>query len=145
MVNCLFDGGDYMTFRKNALLFYQSELMYIVFAILCLTLIPTLGLWLSLLYAFPFIVLMFANFKLHNEYIVINEIGISCKKSGKQLWATEWSRIVELRKSSRYLLPSIEIITYDKHGKVNQFALTNHYFQLGRAAREAIKRYYRPT
>ena len=132
-----------MIFRKNSLLFYQSELMYIVFLIICFTLIPTLGLYLSLLYAFPFVVLMLVNFKLHNEYIIINEVGISCQKSGKQLWEYEWHNIAELRKSARYLLPSIEIITFNEHGEVERFALPNHYFQLGKAAREAIKRYYK--
>lgn len=132
-----------MVFRENSLLFYQSELLFIVLAILSFSLISTLGLYMSLLYASPFVVLILVNFKLHNEYIVVNENGISCQKSGRQLWAYEWHDIAELRKSSRYLLPSIDIITFNKSGEVAQFAPPNHYFQLGKAAREAIKRYYR--
>jgi len=130
-----------MIFRKDSLLFYQSEIIYIIISVLCLTIIPILGLGLSLMYMFPFVVLILINPKLYNEYITMNATGISCQKSGKQLWAYEWDSIVELKRSSRYLLPSVEIIVYDKNGKPEQFARTNHYFQLGRTAKEAIKRY----
>lgn len=114
-------------------------------AISCLTLFPILGLGLSLLYVFPFIVLILVNPKLHNEFIIINEIGISCQKSGKQLWVYEWESIAELKKSSRFLMPSMQVIAYNKGGEPERFALPNHYFQLGRTAMEAIKRYYKPT
>lgn len=132
-------------FRKDSLLFYQSEIFYIVIAILCLTLIPILGVEISLLYMFPFIVLILVNPKLHNEFITIDEAGISCQKSGKQFWAYEWDCIAELKRSSRFLMPSIEVIAYNKFEESERFALPNQYFQLGRTAREALKRYYTPT
>lgn len=131
-----------MMFRKDALLFYQSEIFYIIVAILCLALIPILGLEVSLLYMFPFIVLILVNPKLHNEFITIDETGISCQKSGKQSWAHAWSDIAELKRSSRYLMSSIEVIVYNQYGETEQFAFPNHYFQLGRAAKKAIQRYY---
>ena len=105
-----------MIFRKDSLLFYQSEIFYIVMAILCLTLVPMLVGEISLLYLFPFLVLMLVNPQLHNEFIAINETGISCQKSGKQLWAYEWLSIAELKRSSRFLMPSIEVIAYNKYG-----------------------------
>ena len=133
-----------MMFRKNSLLFYQSEIFYIVMTILCLTLLPIQVVEIFFLCLFPFLVLILVNPQLHNEYISINETGISCQKSGKQLWAYGWDSIAELRRSSRFLLPSIEVIAYNKHGEPEQYALSNQYFQLGRTAREAIKRYYKP-
>ena len=134
-----------MRFRKDSLLFYQSEIFYVVMAILCLTLIPILGLELSFLYMSLFIVLILVNPKLHNEFITINETSISCQKSGKQLWVYAWDSIAELKRSSRYLMPSIEVIIYNKYGESEHFAYHNQYFQLGRTARDAIKRYYKPT
>lgn len=145
LVSNSFWDGDCMMFRKNTLLFYQSEIFYFVMAILCLALFPMLGLGLSLLYVFPFAVLMLVNPKLHNEFITINEIGISCQRSGIQLWAYEWDTIAGLKRSSRFLMPSIEVIPYNKCGEPEQFAMSNHYFQLGRAARKAVKRYYKPA
>lgn len=130
-------------FRKNALLFYHSEIIYVVMVLLCLTLIPIYGIVLSLLFAFPFVILILVNPKLHNEFIVIQEKGISCQKAGKQLWEYSWENIAELRKSTRFRMPSLEIIAYNKYGEKEQFALPNHYFQLGKAARCSIKKYFK--
>lgn len=130
-----------MMFRQNSLLFYQSEFIYIVMATLCLAFIPLLGVGLSLLYMSPLIVLALVNSKLHNEFIIINEQGISCQKSGKQLWACNWDKIAELKKSSRFLMPAIEVIKYDSCGNPEQFAMSNHYFQLGKTAKKAINQY----
>lgn len=134
-----------MMFRKDSLLFYQSEIFYIIAVISCLMLIPVLKIEISLLYMFPFIILTLVNPQLHNEYITIDETGISCQKSGKQIWAYGWNCIAELKRSSRFLMPSIEVIAYNEQGEINNFAYPNQYFQLGRAAREAIERYYNPT
>ena len=132
--------GDSMIFRKDSLMFYQSEIYYILATLLCLALAPILGGYI-LFFLFPFLVLILVNPKLHNEFIAINEAGISCQRSGKQLWAYEWDNFAELKRSSRFLMPSIEVIVYNKHGEPEQFARPNQYFQLGRTAREAIKRY----
>ena len=132
-------------FRKNACLFHQSEATYIIILILCLTLIPILGIGLSLIYMLPFIVLILVNPKLYNEYITINEFGISSQKSGEELWKYEWDKIAELKKSSRFLMPSVEVIAYNKCGESEQYAHTNHYFQLNKVAKKAIEIYYKPT
>ena len=139
-----FSEGDPMVFRKESLMFYQSELFYSLATLLCLALAPILG-WYTLFYISPFLILIFVNPKLHNEFITINEAGISCQRSGKQLWAYDWDHIAELRRSSRFLMPSIEVIVYDKHGQPEQFAGPDKYFQLGRTAKEAMKRYRRCT
>lgn len=134
-----------MIFRKDSLLFYQCELFCVVLTILCLTLIPILGLEVSLLFIIPFIVLILVTPKLYNEFIIMDEIGISCHKSGKQLWKYEWNDVAELRSGSRFLLPSIEVIIYSKNKEPECFALPNQYFQLGRIAKDALNRYYKTT
>lgn len=131
----------YMTFRKNALLFYQSTICYIVFLLLCAALIPAVGLFLSVLCSLPFVVLLSINPKLHNEFITIDETGISCKRAKAQSWEYSWDNIAFLKTSSRFLMPSIEVIPYDQFGKPELFSLPNHYFQLSRSAKKAMRQY----
>lgn len=131
----------HMKFRKTSLLFCQSTICYTSFILLCATLIPVLGLGLSFFYAIPFILLALVNPRFHNEFITIDESGISCNQAQKQIWAYTWNNIAFLKKSSRFLMPAIEVITYDKFGKPELFSLPNHYFQLGRTAKKAIRQY----
>lgn len=101
-------------------------------------------LWLFLVGASVMALFAWFNPKFYNEFITIDEHGISCQKAGKPLWCYDWSKIVELRKSNRYLTKSIEVIVYDKFGKPEPYALPDQYFLLGKTAKEAIKRYYKP-
>ena len=131
-----------MTFRKNSLLFYESQTVYIIFAILCLTMVPMFGFELSFLFSFLFLILVFINPRLHNEFVTINEIGIICYKAGERIWQYEWNSIAELQKSSRFRMPSLEIVIYDDFGDENSRVQTGHYFQLGKTAKNAINKYY---
>ena len=132
-----------MSFRKDALLYYQHQAICIIMVIVvCCVLLPAIGLNLSLLYCFPFPLLMLLNIKLNNEFITIDEYGISCQKAGIQLWVYTWDDIADLKKKSRFLMPSIEIISHSKCGELEWFARSKHYFQLGKTAKKAIKRYY---
>lgn len=131
-----------MTFRKNSLIFYESQIVYIIFAILCLTMISIYGFVISLLFSGLFLILIFANPRLYNEFVTINEIGVSCCKAGKIIWQYEWDDIAKLQKSSRYLMPSLEIVIYDAE-KTDSKVLTGHYFQLGKTAKQAVDKYYK--
>lgn len=131
-----------MTFRKNSLIFYESQIVYIIFAILCLTMISMYGFVISLLFSGLFLILIFANPRLYNEFVTINEIGVSCCKAGKIIWQYEWDDIAKLQKSSRYLMPSLEIVIYDAE-KTDSKVLTGNYFQLGKTAKEAVDKYYK--
>lgn len=131
-----------MTFRKNSLIFYESQTVYIIFAILCLTMVPMFSFELSFLFSFLFLILVFINPRLHNEFVTINEIGIICYKAGERIWQYEWNRIAELQKSSRFRMPSLEIVIYDDFGDENSRVQTGHYFQLGKTAKNAINKYY---
>lgn len=131
-----------MTFRKNSLMFYESQIVYIIFAILCLTMISMYGFVISLLFSGLFLILIFANPRLYNEFVTINEIGVSCCKAGKIIWQYEWDDIAKLQKSSRCLMPSLEIVIYDAE-KTDSKVLTGHYFQLGKTAKQAVDKYYK--
>lgn len=131
-----------MKFRKNAILYYALEFFCIVMAAACFGMISLLGLGLSLISAFPFVILMLASPRLYDEFITINQAGIQCEKAEVLLWQYAWDSIAKLEKSSRFRMPSIEVIPYGKSGAPEPFRLPGHYFQLGRAARKAIKQYY---
>ena len=131
-----------MTFRKNSLIFYESQIVYIVFALLCLTMISVYGFVISFLFSGLFLILIFVNPRLYNEFVTINEIGVSCCKSGKIIWQYEWDDIEKLQKSSRYLMPSLEIVICDTKNTDSK-VLTGHYFQLGKTAKQAIDKYYK--
>ena len=132
-----------MTFQKNSLLFYQGQIVLMLMALLGLIFIPHLGWEIFLVFEIPVIALILLFPKLYNEFVTINEKGILCQRAGETLWEHSWENIAELKSSSRFLLPSVEVITYNKNGKAEPFALPNHYFQLGQAAKKAINMYYK--
>lgn len=135
--------GACMIFRKHSLLFLEHKIAYITMVTLFISTITTTGLWILALFALPFIVLIFVNPSIHNEFITINENGIVCQKAGARVWVYNWEDIAELRKSSHFRMPSIEIIPYNKQGEPEQFSLPGHYFQLGRIAKKAIEQYHK--
>ena len=113
-------------------------------AILPWLMLPVLGVWITLAFSLVFAIFAILSSILCNEYILMDEVGVSCQASGKVLWEYEWERIAELKRSSRYLYPSMEVITYNKFGKPEQADGSRNYFQLGRAARKAVAQYYKP-
>lgn len=131
-----------MTFRKNSLFFWEIEIFVIVMAILCFLLIPTIGFVIPLLNALLFVILALTIPKLQNEFITIDETGISCEQAGKQCWSYEWTCVAELRKCTYLRRPALEVIVYDKNGSPNQYALPNQYFQLSKTAKVALKQYH---
>ena len=138
-------GDDYMSFRRDALRFSESIILSISLIILCLVIIPYQGLQGFLLGVVPTIFFNSIFLTSYKEYVTIDEAGISCMRSGKVMWQYEWTSIAELRKGSLFLRPAVFIILYDKSGKPEQFPIHDHYFQLGKQAKEALKIYYRPT
>ena len=125
-----------MVFRKDSLLFFQSEIFYI--AVMMLGFACPLGSTLSFLCVSFSAVFIAITPRMHGEYMTINETGISCWESGSRLWGYEWKEITALKKGSRYMLPSIEILVYDKNGMPETYAAPGHYFQLDRKARFAV-------
>lgn len=124
---------------------YELRIYFAIFLLLFLGLIPLLGIWVFLSVSLLFLTLFIWILKLQDEWITINEKGILCNKRGIQLWAYDWNSIAELRKSSRFRMPSIEVIGYDKDGTPEQFSQQEHYFQLGKTAKKAIEQFYKKT
>ena len=143
-----------MTFRKDVLTYYEF-LVFVIFMIVLglasiVVVCPLTAESMPLISVLSVSLCFFIMFlvkapRLYNEFVSITEIGISCSKEGKELWAFKWDDISELRKCQRFRSPSISIITYDKHGKPNEFGDLTHYFQLGKEAKNALKKYYRPS
>ena len=134
-----------MTFRKNCLLFIEGQILCTFMIASCLATIPVLGFWFSLVLMIPFIALALVNPKIQNEYITIDDIGVRCFQGAALVWSYGWDDIAELRKSSRYKLPSIDVIVFDRFGKPEPYALDGQYFQTCKVARKAIDQYYKPT
>lgn len=136
-----------MTFRKNTTNFYQSEFIYIFTVLLSLVLIfiPAFNeiQIIFIVSACLFALLAVINPKLNNEFITIDETGISCCRADKILWSYQWDEIAQLKKGQRFLHPSVEVIVFDKQGNKESFAGADKYFQLSKSAKTTIKKYYK--
>lgn len=100
------------------------------------------GMWIFFCAVVVFIVAVIAEPIQNNELVTIDENGISCEKSGKQIWMYKWDEIAKLERSDRFRRPSMEIVTWDDP---YQPARSDHYFELCKAAKEALKLYYKQT
>lgn len=134
-----------MTFRKDPFLFYESIVCFSILILLFLLAIPIVGPKISWPIIILYVIFIIVNPKLFNEWITIDETGIACKKSETQLWGYSWEEIAILKKSCRYNWPSIEVILYDKSGEEEPYGTHDHYFQLGKTAKKALKQYCRSS
>lgn len=135
-----------MRFRKKEILFWEGQIVISICLIVSVLLMMFNRMYVAIL-LFPSVLLLAAiilHWFLDKEFIIINEIGVSCQ-SGKQLcWKYQWSEIAELKLGNRFRNPTIEIVLKTdcfKHG--TKFVKT--YFQLGTSAKKAIKHYYNKT
>ncbi len=133
-----------MTFRKQASFFYQSTVFYIATSIACLVMFIFVRIWLFPVGSAVMALLAWLNPSFYNDFITIDEHGITCEKAGKHLWGYDWDSIAELRKGTHSCTKAIYIIGYDKFGKPEPYPQLDRYFLLGKAAKEALKRYYAP-
>ena len=132
-----------MTFRKNGILFVIHFCTYCVIAIICIILTPIDQVGLMSFLSLPFIILAVLNPIIHNEYVTVDNKGIRCTKKGNVMWEYAWDEIIKLKRSSRYRLPSVEIVIDDHANEIAPFDHSVHYFQLGKTARKAIAQYYK--
>ena len=129
-----------MTFKRTALTTCAHEILNIVMAIMSAALFRVSGMWILFWTVVLFVVETLENPIRNNELVTIDESGISCTKSGKQIWMYKWDEIAKLERSNRFRRPSMEIVTRDDP---YQPARLDHYFELCKAAREALRLYYR--
>lgn len=131
-----------MTFRKDGLLFIEQLITYCLMIVGCIALIPIDQLGFVPYLLLMFIIMIGLTPSIHNEFITINDNGIACRKKRKLIWEYRWENIINLKRSSRYRIPSIEIVTEVISSEITPYEYSQHYFQLGRKARKAIKMYY---
>lgn len=133
-----------MRFRQNNILFWEGNFTLIVCIAASIFLMVYDVVFISAL-LIPSIAL-FITFIFHcfspKRMITINETGIMCHMRKKLCWNYRWTDIAELKISSRYRNPSIEIILVPDmlNGNENT-GESEAYFQLGLSARKAIKRF----
>lgn len=99
-----------MTFRKDSISFLRERIILIISSFVSLAALPVVGWQFTLAFVLFFCFFIWLSPKMYNEYLTINDVGISCCKSKKQIWAYEWDAIARLQRSSRYCLPSMEIM-----------------------------------
>lgn len=131
-----------MSFRKNSVLFYENVILLAALSLLMIAVGLVINFPMLCLCAVPPLIVALVSPKLDREYITIDEWGISCKEGDQLRWSFDWAHIAELRRSSRFRLPSVEVIPYDASGQPEPFASDRLYFQLGRAAKKALSMYY---
>lgn len=122
-----------MSFRKNSILFYENVILLAALSLLMIAVGLVKNFPILCLCAVPLLIVALVSPKLDREYITIDEWGITCKEGDQLRWSFDWAYIADLRRSSRFRLPSIEVIPYDASGQPEPFASDRHYFQLGRA------------
>lgn len=123
-----------MIFRKNSLLFFESQVIYILLSMSSLFIIPVLDFCIWSLFFVPLLIMTIINPIFFREYIRIDEQGIRCYKAKITLWEYEWSNISDIRRGSRYRLPTAEIYIEEVNNSIPRFPL--NYFQLGKSAKK---------
>ena len=123
-----------MVFQKNSLLFFESQIIYILLSVSSAFIIPVLDIGTWILFFIPLLVLTLINPLFFREYIKIDEKGIKCFNSKGTLWEYEWSSISDIRRGSRYRLPTVEL--YTENIDNNEPNLPVNYFQLGKSAKK---------
>lgn len=131
-----------MTFRKDELLFKEQIITCCVMFALCVALIPLDNFGIFHYISLLFVLLIALTPVLHNTFITIDASGVICTKRGNVLWSYRWEDVVKLKKSSRYRMPSVEIVTEIAGNEATPYEYSEHYFQLGRKARQAISMHY---
>lgn len=124
-----------MTFRRNAPMFFENTCCLCIIAIICIVCLPIDQVGIMPFFAICFIFFAALMPAVHNEYIIVDNDGIRCKKRDNIMWEHTWENIAELKSVFRGGRKSVEILTNN--------GSSGHYFQLGRAARKAITQYYR--
>ena len=129
-----------MTFRRDKKQFYEGLVLLLLFTVLSVLFIFIFG-WELSGFAAVWAVLLVGYPRCFQQYITIDERGISCREKDRQLWAFEWHQIIDLKKYSRYRNPGIALVLTEEAERQRQDA-TATSFQLCKEARVALDRYY---
>ena len=99
--------------------------------------------WVMALFVLCFVAFAALMPVVHNEFVTVDDVGIRCTIKDKVMWAYTWNDIIKLKRSSRFQMPSVEIVIDDHANAIVPYDNSIHYFQLGKTARKAIAQYYK--
>ena len=130
-----------MTFRKDSIMFAQHLCVFCIMAIIFGVLLLISHEWVVAVFVLCFVAFAALMPAVHNEFVTVDDEGIRCTIKDKVMWAYAWNDIIKLKQSSRYRMPSLEIVIDDHANEIVPFDHSVHYFQLGKTARKAIAQY----
>ncbi len=129
-----------MTFRRDQSFFVTGVILLSSFILLYLAMIPVFGFTVCLVIVLILGWILYGLPRYFNEFISIDNSGISCEKAGNVLWAYEWNQVVGLRKCSRFFQPAIRLVL-DERGEKRLHDPMMICFQLSKRAKQALTRY----
>lgn len=132
-----------MTFRKNSIMFVEHLSVLCIMAVISFVLLLMSHEWIMALFVLCFVAFAALMPVIHNEFVTVDSEGIRCAKKDKVIWVYTWNDILKLKRSSRYKMPSVEIVIDDHADEIVPYDHSIHYFQLGKTARKAMARYYK--
>lgn len=132
-----------MTFRKNSIMFVEHLCVLCIMAVISIALLLMSQEWVMALFVLCFVAFAALMPVVHNEFVTVDSEGIRCAQKNKVIWGYTWNDIIKLKRSSRYKMPSVEIVIDDHANEIIPYDQSIHYFQLGKTARKAIAQYYK--
>ncbi|MBE6751193.1 MAG: hypothetical protein E7556_01560 [Ruminococcaceae bacterium] len=129
-----------MSFRKDELFFIQTRIGLGLYLLLSFFIIY-LDYFFSLFGFLSAFILLFIFNKGSEEYIFMNERGISCYFKNDCLWKYSWDEIADLRISKRYRQKAVEIFLKSAKDE-EKVEYSYNYFQYGKKAKKALATYY---
>lgn len=138
-----------MTFRRNYRTRIEGRIIVAVMILMCL------GLLLFSLYKGEAEILLFLilmsiasiltiiiGYSCFNDYITIDENGISCKRKSELIWSFKWDEIAQIKKCNVNRHRGVALITYNKRGEPEcSFENGGHDFELCKKAKQALQNY----
>lgn len=133
-----------MRFRQYNINFWETQ----IFISICL-IVGVIGMMLDsvlvpalLIPSILSLIVLITEWVMKQNYILMNEEGIFCYRGERLCWGYQWAEISELKIGKRFRHPSIDIILKPEYRFYRrEFETMEAYFQLGSAAKEAIKLY----
>lgn len=134
-----------MRFRKNGILFWETQILILI-CLIGSVFLMFYDKMLVLVLTGPCVLLLGVTIILlilMREYIIVNEVGITCTKGKQVIWSHQWSEIERLQIGNRFRNPSVEIVCKSNSCSQNRIERTNEYFQFSLIAKKALQRYCR--
>ncbi|MBE6747811.1 MAG: hypothetical protein E7557_01105 [Ruminococcaceae bacterium] len=129
-----------MFFRKQEILFIET-IIFLCMLLSASLFILSFDFWYFLLSFFGFLLVLTLCIISPEEYILIDDTGISNHLKNDCLWKYSWDEIADLRISKRYRQKAIEIFLKSTKEE-DKLEYSHNYFQYGKKAKKALAIYY---